>query len=138
MREKILGSVIHGLGRGKEFGFPTINIKLIDNDLHIKNGVYVVAITICREVARNVSTTFNGMLYVGTRPTLDLQEITIEIHILDFNEDLYNQQISFQILHKIRDEIRFENANGLIEQLHRDMEMVYGYLSSISFNSSKQ
>ena len=127
MHQKFFGTVIHGLGRGKDFGFPTVNIKLIDNNLHIDNGVYVVAVIIYRDGARPVSTSFNGMLYVGTRPTLDLQETTIEIHILDFNEDIYNQQISFQILHKIRDEIQFENVDKLIEQLHRDREMVYEY-----------
>ena len=131
MHEKIFGTVVRGLGRGKEFGFPTVNIKLVDNDLHIGNGAYVAVITINNRI-------FNGMLYVGTRPTLGLQETTIEIHILDFKEEIYNQPISFQILHKIRDEIRFENVNALVEQLHRDKKMVYGYLSSISFNSSKQ
>ena len=129
MHEKFFGTVIHGWGRGKEFGFPTANIKLIDSDLHIDNGVYAVSVdiggNIGRDVARNVSTTYTGMLYVGTRPTLDLQETTIEIHILDFNGDLYNQPISFQILHKIRDEIRFKNTDELMEQLHRDKEMVY-------------
>ena len=124
MHQKFFGTVIHGLGRGKDFGFPTVNIKLIDNSLHIENGVYAVVVTICRGKARLTPTTFNGMLYVGTRPTLDLQETTIEIHILDFHEDIYDRQISFQILHKIRDEIRFENVDGLIEQLHRDREMV--------------
>jgi len=120
MHQKFFGTVIHGLGRGKDFGFPTINIKLIDNNLHIENGVYVAAVTINNLV-------FKGMLYVGTRPTLDLQETTIEIHILDFHEDIYDQQISFQILHKIRDEIQFESVDKLVEQLHRDREMVYKY-----------
>jgi len=129
MHEKIFGTVVHGLGRGKDFGFPTVNIRLIDNDLHIENGVYVVEVALCRDKACLVSTPYNGMLYVGTRPTLDLQEITIEIHILDFSEDVYNQQIFFQILHKIRDEIQFENINALIEQLHQDKEMVYKYFA---------
>ena len=120
MHEKIFGTVVHGLGRGKEFGFPTINIKLIDNDLQIENGVYVVMITINNLI-------YKGMLYVGTRPTLDLQETTIEIHILDFNEDVYGQQIFFQILHKIRDEIQFKNTNALINQLHQDKKTVYKY-----------
>ena len=127
MHKKIFGTVVHGLGRGKDFGFPTVNIKLIDSDLHIDNGVYVVTVNLCRGKARLAPATFNGMLYVGTRPTLDLQEPTIEIHILDFNEDVYDQQIFFQILHKIRDEIQFENTDALILQLHRDKEMVYEY-----------
>jgi len=127
MYEKIFGTVVHGLGRGKDFGFPTVNIKLTNNELHIENGVYVVSITLYRDVAHDVPITFKGMLYVGTRPTLNLQETTIEIHILDFNEDIYDQQIFFQILHKIRDEIQFENIDALIEQLHRDKEIVYDY-----------
>jgi len=127
MHEKIFGTVIHGLGRGKDFGFPTINIKLIDNKLNVKNGVYVVRGTLCRDEACPVSTPFNGMLYIGTRPTLDLQEPTIEIHILDFNEDIYNRQISFKILHKIRDEIQFKNTDALIKQLHQDKKTVYEY-----------
>jgi riboflavin kinase/FMN adenylyltransferase len=130
MQEKFIGTVIRGLGKGKDFGFPTANIKLINNELHIENGVYVVNIEICNQE-------FNGMLYVGTRPTFDLQEITIEIHIFDFREDIYNQQIFFQILHKIRNEIDFESTEKLIEQLYHDKEMVYDYLSSIFFNSSK-
>jgi len=127
MHDKIFGTVIHGLGRGKDFGFPTVNIRLIDSNLHMENGVYVVLVNICSGVARNVPTAYKGMLYVGTRPTLDLQETTIEIHLLDFNEDIYNQQISFQILHKIRNEVRFKNVNDLVEQLHRDKKMVYNY-----------
>jgi len=129
MYKKYFGTVIHGLGRGKEFGFPTINIKLNDNNLYIENGVYVVVVDICRDVACHVSTTYNGMLYVGTRPTLNLQETTIEIHIFDFTEEIYNQQIFFQILHKIRDEIQFENVEKLIEQLHQDKKMVYSFFT---------
>jgi len=78
-------------------------------------------------VARHVSTRHYGMLYIGTRPTLDLQEPTIEIHILDFNEEIYNQQICFQILHKIREEMRFNSIEELIKQLHQDKQMVYDF-----------
>ena len=122
MQKKLFGKVIHGLGRGKEFGFPTVNIKLIDNTLHIKTGVYAVTINVNNQ-------SFKGMLYVGTRPTLNLQETTYEIHVFEFNEDVYDQQISFQILHKIRDEIRFETIENLIEQLHQDKEMVYKFIN---------
>jgi len=124
MQKEIFGIVVHGLGKGKEFGFPTINIKLINNDLHIEKGVYVVKVNIHNQ-------SLNGMLYVGTRPTFDLSEITVEIHLLDYNENLYDRQISFQILQKIRDEIHFGNANQLIEQLHHDKEMVYNYFQNL-------
>jgi riboflavin kinase/FMN adenylyltransferase len=110
--------VVHGLGKGKNFGFPTINIKLNDSDLHIDFGVYAVIVTVDSQI-------YKGMLYVGIRPTLHLHETSIEIHILEFDRDIYNQQISFQIVQKIRDEIHFETIEKLIEQLHQDKKMVY-------------
>ena len=120
MGENIFGTVVTGLGRGKEFGFPTVNIKLNNSELYIEKGVYVVIITIDNQL-------YKGMLYVGTRPTLALKDMTIEIHILDFDKEIYNEQISFQILQKIRDEIHFSSIEKLVEQLHRDREMVNKY-----------
>jgi len=120
MHEKKYGIVIHGRGKGKELGFPTINIKLIDKKIHINSGVYVVVTYVNNQA-------INGMLYVGTRPTFDLHETTIEIHLFDYNESIYEQQISFQIFHKIRDEVHFSDTNKLIEQLHQDKKMVYEY-----------
>jgi len=132
MQEIFSGIVVQGLGKGKNFGFPTANIKLNNNELKIEKGVYAVVVTIDNQV-------FKGMLYVGTRPTLNLQEVSIEIHLLEFDRNIYNKQISFEILHKIRNEIQFCSIDNLIEQLHHDKKMVYDffYLSSIFFNSSK-
>ncbi|MDR2971880.1 MAG: riboflavin kinase [Bacteroidales bacterium] len=118
MLEKFSGTVVHGLGKGKEFGFPTANIKLNNNELSIEKGVYAVVVNIDNQQ-------YYGMLYVGTRPTFHLQEITIEIYFFEFNEDVYDKQISFQIVQKIRDEIQFQSTDDLIKQLHYDKEMVY-------------
>ena len=120
MHNFFFGSVVHGLGKGKDFGFPTINIKLNDSKLSISQGVYAVMVTVDSQL-------YKGMLYVGTRPTLNLQKMTIEIHILEFCEDIYNKQVCFKILHKIRDEVQFSSIEELIKQLHRDKEMVYKY-----------
>ncbi|MDR0206198.1 MAG: riboflavin kinase [Bacteroidales bacterium] len=114
------GKVIRGLGKGKSYGFPTINILLNNNELNINCGVYVAEVKVNNQ-------TFKGMLYVGTRPTFDLLETTIEIHILEFNEVIYNQDVSFQILYKIRNEIKFSNTKALVKQLHQDRKMVYNY-----------
>ena len=124
MQKEIFGTVIHGFGKGKDLGFPTINIKLINSNLHIDKGVYVVKVNIHNQ-------SLNGMLYVGTRPTFDLTEITVEIHLLDYHENLYDRQVGFKILQKIRDEIHFENAEQLIKQLHHDKEMVYKYFQNL-------
>ena len=118
MHKIFSGTVVKGLGKGKEFGFPTVNIRMNDNKLHIDTGVYAVKIIVDNQ-------SYRGMLYVGTRPTLNLHEKTIEIHILEFDKNIYNEQILFEILHKIRDEIHFETVDKLIEQLHQDREMVY-------------
>ncbi|MCL1850368.1 MAG: riboflavin kinase [Bacteroidetes bacterium] len=123
MPQFFFGIVIRGLGKGKDFGFPTANIKLNDSDLSIEKGIYAVSVNIDNQL-------YKGMLYVGTRPTLEMQEITIEIHILEFDKDIYNKQISFQILHKIRDEINFNSIEKLIEQLHQDKEKVYIFFTN--------
>jgi len=123
MQKSYSGIVVKGLGNGKKIGFPTLNIKLIDNELSIEVGVYVVTINI-----QNVI--YKGMLYVGSRPTLNLKEKSIEIHVLNFEENIYNEQISFQIWQKIRDEVRFENIERLMEQLHHDKEMVYNFFQN--------
>ena len=127
MSNFFFGTVAHGLGKGNEFGFPTVNIKLINKKLHIDNGVYAAQVIIHKK-------TYKGMLYAGTRPTLGLHKKTIEIHILDYNENLYNKQISFQILHKIRDEIHFDSIEKLIENLHHDKEMVYNFFKNFSMD----
>ena len=122
MQEKFSGIVIHGLGKGREFGFPTANIRLDDSALYVEKGIYAVSVTVDNQLLK-------GMLYVGTRPTLDLQEVSIEIHLLEFDENIYNKQIFFQILQKIRNEIHFCNIENLITQLHHDREMVYNFFS---------
>ena len=124
MHKIFCGTVVKGLGKGKMMGFPTANIKLINNELHIDSGVYAVNVTIDNQKYR-------GMLYVGTRPTMNMLEQTIEIHIFEFEKNIYNMQILFQILHKIRDEIKFESEEKLMEQLHRDKETVKSLIFNI-------
>jgi len=124
MHNIFFGTVIRGRGKGKKMGFPTINIKLVNCELPINKGVYVVWVTINNQI-------FKGMMYTGTRPTFELQKTTIEIHLLDYQENIYDMQISFQILHKIREEIHFENVGELVRQLHHDKEMVYKYFGNL-------
>lgn len=110
------GTVIHGLHNGHTFGFPTANIRLAEHPF-IDSGVYAVRVMV-------VNKTYNGMLYVGTRPTLNLTQTTIEINIFDFTQDIYNQKISFSIVQKIRDEAHFASTEELIQQLHHDRKQI--------------
>ena len=67
--------------------------------------------------------TYPAMTNIGTRPTLDNgSDVSIETHILDFNGDLYGQSLTLQFIYRLRDEMRFENLDALIRQLHTDAE----------------
>lgn len=114
------GTVIHGLGNGRRFGFPTANTLLTETP-DIEKGVYAVFVKLKDSGNDEI---LKGMLYVGTRPTLHLSELTFEIHILDFDEDIYDMDISFKIQSKIRNEEHFGTTTALIEQLQKDKDMV--------------
>lgn len=79
----------------------------------IEKGVYAVRVFITEGL-------FTGMLYVGTRPTLKLSELSYEIHIFGFHGNLYGRKLSFTILSKIRDEKKFQDVTELVEQLKQD------------------
>ncbi len=119
---KIEGIVKKGLQNGRVFGFPTANIELLDPNLKIEKGVFATLLYMEDQI-------YKGMLYVGTRPTLDLLELSIEINIFDFEEDIYMKKVAFSIEKKIRDEKRFVNVEQLIEQLKNDRDETMAYFS---------
>lgn len=106
------GEVIHGLQNGRKFGFPTANVQS-ETTPNIGKGVYAVLVRLGQEE-------FKGMLYVGTRPTLNLSMLSFEINIHDFDRDIYGEILSYQIVKKIRDEKKFNSPTELIEQLKKD------------------
>lgn len=105
------GQVVRGLQNGRKLGFPTANVKL-DEVAEIETGAYAVDVRIDKDV-------FYGMLYVGTRPTLGLAQTSVEIHIFDFDRDIYGQNIGFRLLKKIADEQRFDSLETLKEKLQQ-------------------
>jgi riboflavin kinase/FMN adenylyltransferase len=114
------GRVIHGAGNGKKFGFPTINLKLSDDNIILSKGVYAVEVLIENEIKE-------GMLYVGTRPSLNLSELSIEINIFNFSEEIYNCVIKFNILKKIREELFFNTTDELIQQIKQDQDEIRAF-----------
>jgi riboflavin kinase/FMN adenylyltransferase len=106
------GVVVHGFHNGSAFGFPTANLQF-QNAPDIDKGVYAVRVFITDGL-------FTGMLYVGTRPTLNLNELSYEINIFGFHGNLYGRKLSFNILSKIRDEKTFDDVSELVEQLKHD------------------
>ena len=117
----ITGTVIQGLGNGRKFGFPTANVKP-NTPISLEKGVYAAWV-------KYNGKRHKGMLYVGTRPTLGLQEITYEIHILDASPKLYGKQIAFKAVYKIAEEKKFKNEKELINALCKYKESAKHILS---------
>jgi riboflavin kinase/FMN adenylyltransferase len=108
------GSVLHGKQLGRQIGFPTANIHVSDqNKLIPADGVYAVKVIINNH-------SYAGMLNSGYRPTVDGTSHSIEVHLFDFNEDIYNQPITVEFVEKLRDEKKFSGIDELKTQLERD------------------
>lgn len=121
----IAGKVTHGKKLGRSIGFPTANIaikegyKLIPSD-----GTY--AVKVCNKYRK-----FDGMLNIGQRPTVGGENKTIEVHIFDFNQDIYDKEISIEFIDHIRDEIKFDSIEALKHQLEEDEKAVRNRLSKL-------
>jgi riboflavin kinase/FMN adenylyltransferase len=111
---QIRGTVVAGRDRGgKLLGIPTANINLHD-ELCPKTGIYAVTVE-CR------GQQYNGVANIGYSPTFNENEFTVEVHILDFNDNIYNKKIRVNFIQRIRDEIKFSNISELIEQIQKDI-----------------
>ena len=109
------GQVHKGLGRGKKLGFPTANITIGKNKIKPVNGVYFIYSEFNESVVY-------GMMNIGSNPTFNDKKSSIEIHFFDFTENLYDLNISVRIVSKIRNEIKFKNADDLSNQLEEDQK----------------
>lgn len=115
----LTGKVIYGDRRGKTMGFPTVNIKPSDiNKLIPANGVYFVKVYV------NDNDYF-GMMNIGYRPTVNNErQIFLEIHLLDFNEDIYDETITVEFIDFIRHEQKFGSIEELTVQLKKDKQTI--------------
>ena len=114
----LTGIVVKGNHLGHQIGFPTANIKVLDSyKLIPANGVYGVRVKYKEEV-------YKGMLNIGMRPTIGGAEKTIEVHIIDFQLDLYGEELSIYFDSWIRDEQKFEHIAALKLQLEKDKRAV--------------
>ena len=107
------GKVIDGKKLGRTIGFPTANLAINKQKVIPKKGVYYTNVKINEKI-------FKGITSVGNNPTVNGQELTVETYILDFSNDIYGKEINIYFIDRIRDEIKFNNINELIEQLKRD------------------
>lgn len=114
----ISGRVAHGEHIGTELGFPTANLVPSESQLIPAPGAYAVRVTF--NTPHSSLHTQSGMMNIGTRPTFDGHEQTLEVHILHFHEDLYGQALSVEFVKRLREERRFDSMEALKEQLKQD------------------
>jgi riboflavin kinase / FMN adenylyltransferase len=110
------GIVIKGQQIGRSIGFPTANVH-IPNDYKLvpHDGVYAVTATLGENQ-------YNGMLNIGNRPTVDGQSKTVEVHLFDYEGDLYDERITIYFQHYLRAEKKFANLDALKAQLELDQQ----------------
>lgn len=110
----VSGIVVHGDKIGRSLGFPTANVRVdYAHKLIPAEGIYAVKVNISEKI-------FNGMLYIGTRPTLNRKEQTIEVNIFNFDRDIYDQRIVVHFLYQIRADMKFNSLDELKAQLQAD------------------
>jgi len=114
--EWFTGTVIKGMQNGRKINFPTANL-LSDYTKSTETGVYAAEVLLHKKH-------YYGMLYIGTRPTLNFTQKVIELHLFDFHGDIYNEILQFRVIQKIREEKKFDNMNQLAMQIEEDEKAI--------------
>ncbi len=116
----VSGKVIDGKKLGRTIGYPTANIEVDELKLLPKKGAYIVEVYV-----KNKS--YKGMLSIGTNPTVNGEKLTVEVYILDFNEDIYGEEITVKFRDFLHEEIKFESLEKLIERLDEDKKLTVNF-----------
>lgn len=118
---RVDGIVVRGAGRGRQLGYPTANVR---SERHVAvpaDGVYAGHVLLGdRKLQAAIS--------VGTNPTFEGRERTVEAYILDFDEDIYGMDIGVDFVEKVRGQVKFDGIEPLIEQMAKDVEQIRGLL----------
>lgn len=121
----LTGNVVKGNQLGRTIGFPTANIEIPEEyKLIPKNGVYIVTVNVSNQ-------TVFGMMNIGVKPTLGENKLSIEVHLLNFDKDIYNQKIQVQLLERLRDEQKFESFEALKSQIELDKQNTIEYFENL-------
>ncbi|TWW13907.1 riboflavin biosynthesis protein [Dellaglioa algida] len=118
-----IGEVVHGEARGRELGFPTLNLEFNEHIRIPGPGIYVTRVQVS-------GVWYRGMASIGYNVTFGQdRELTVEINLFDFNEMIYGQQVTVEWLSYLRSEIKFDGIDGLISQLNQDKKMTNAYFN---------
>jgi riboflavin kinase / FMN adenylyltransferase len=117
------GKVIEGDKIGRKIGYPTANLEYTNDDkIHLGEGVYAVEV-------EGDDFRKNGMLSIGTRPTLNDSSTRTEVNIFDFDRDIYGSELKVIVHEYLREQIKYNNLEDLTKQLHLDKEEAIKKLS---------
>lgn len=118
------GIVVHGDKRGRTIGFPTANVDTIDEYIVPPLGVYAVKIKIGESW-------YEGVCNVGYKPTFNKEalKVSVEVHIFDFKEDIYGQQVTVEWHQYLRKEQKFTGIDELVSQIERDKQNAIEYFN---------
>ena len=108
------GKVIEGTAQGKKMGIPTANLQPV-KDLYPRSGIFAVKVVMEDDFVQ-------GVLNIGTNPTFPDKSFSLEVHILDFDQDIYGSNIGLIFVEKIRDEKKFETPELLVQQIKEDIK----------------
>ncbi|MCL7960508.1 MAG: bifunctional riboflavin kinase/FAD synthetase [marine benthic group bacterium] len=119
------GPVVTGLGRGRDLGFPTANITAPGGGKLLPcQGIYAVRASLRTEIR-------SGLLHLGPRPTFAGSPPSIELYILDFDEDIYGERVRVDFLKRLRDVLPFGTAAELVEQMKKDRDKAREYFAGL-------
>lgn len=121
------GLVVSGHQRGKDMGLATANVKP-EKLLLPARGVYATRVALPKEDGEVM---LDAVTNVGVQPTFGGNELTVEAHILDFDEDLYGKRIALHFIDRLREERRFDKPSDLVEQIRRDIETARKILEAL-------
>lgn len=120
-------TVVSGQRRGRQLGYPTANLALPPGLIIPPDGVYAVRIRYGHQL-------YTGVANIGSNPTFTDQSRRIEVHILDFSQDIYQQTLDIVLFKRLRHEIRFDSPELLKQQIALDIEQAVHYLGSLGEN----
>jgi riboflavin kinase / FMN adenylyltransferase len=125
---EVPGIVVHGDKRGRTMGFPTANVQAMEGCYIPATGVYAVKILVQNEV-------FNGVCNVGYKPTFknsDEKRLSIEVHILNFEKNIYGEEVVVGWYKRIRSERKFDGMDALIQQIELDKQQAIRYFEQLA------
>ncbi|GAA5217019.1 bifunctional riboflavin kinase/FAD synthetase [Corallincola platygyrae] len=124
----ISGRVFHGDKKGRQLGFPTANLALKRHKVAL-SGVFAVKVHLFED-----DTVYQGVANLGDRPTMNGREPRLEVHLFDYQGDLYGKRIEVQLLDKLRDEQKFESFAALTAQIEKDTTQARRFFGAVPAN----